>query len=488
MEAPAGCGKTYQGADYARELAISDTSTRLLIMTHTHAACSAFADHIKGVGSRVEIRTIDSIIARIASAYHVGLDLPADVAMWARQRQEGHAELALKVSALLRRYPMIASSLARRHPVVVCDEHQDSSGDQHSVIMALLSEGAKLRLFADPMQRIFKDKSLSGACRPYDWNELTGVANAFEQLDTPRRWEVDCPDLGAWVMRAREGLKEGSKVDLRSNRPQNVNIVFAENQAQRNMEYRLASSERKQVDEFEQREPSLLILTRYNPTAQSFRSFFNRRIPLWEGHTRDGLERLADDIRVHEGDAVALAEATVTFMSETGKGFSASAYGNMLQQEAREGCTSRRRGKPARIQELARLLIAEPDHHGVAKMLHRISELRGSDKDLADIKVDCQREFSEAVWLGDFDTVEAGLHEIAHRRTYSRPKPPTKAISTIHKAKGLERGSVIVMPCDRNTFPDNVESRCLLYVALSRASSRLLLVVSRTNPSPLLDF
>lgn len=75
---------------------------------------------------------------------------------------------------------------------------------------------------------------------------------------------------------------------------------------------------------------------------------------------------------------------------------------------------------------------------------------------------------------------------MTHRRIYSRPKPPEKAISTIHKAKGLECDSVIVMPCDARTFPDKLDARCLLYVALSRTKSRLLLVVSRINPSPIL--
>jgi DNA helicase-2/ATP-dependent DNA helicase PcrA len=100
--------------------------------------------------------------------------------------------------------------------------------------------------------------------------------------------------------------------------------------------------------------------------------------------------------------------------------------------------------------------------------------------------MDCHKEFWDAVHLGDFETADTGLAEITHRRTYSRPMPPEKAISTIHKAKGLECDSVIVMPCDARTFPDKPDARCLLYVALSRAKSRLLLVVPRSNPSPLL--
>ena len=119
-------------------------------------------------------------------------------------------------------------------------------------------------------------------------------------------------------------------------------------------------------------------------------------------------------------------------------------------------------------------------------MLRRLSELTSRNPHFADVKIDCHREFWEATCLGDYDSAENGFAEITHRRVYSRPKPPERAISTIHKAKGLECESVIVMPCDGRTFPDKDEARCLLYVALSRAKNHLMFVVSRSSPSPLL--
>ena len=140
------------------------------------------------------------------------------------------------------------------------------------------------------------------------------------------------------------------------------------------------------------------------------------------------------------------------------------------------------------IQELARLLMDDASHRGVARVLRRLDELRRTDFGFADIEIDCHREFWDAVRLGEFDDVETGLAQLSYRRTYSRPKPPDRAISTIHKAKGLECDSVIVMPCDAKTFPDNPDARCLLYVALSRATSRLMMVVSRNEPSPLILF
>ena len=263
-------------------------------------------------------------------------------------------------------------------------------------------------------------------------------------------------------------------------------MVFAENQARKNLEYQLSTTDRKPIDAFEKSQSSLLVLTHHNQTARALRGFFNRRIPLWEGHTRSALKSLVDAIRGGRGDAGALASSIIVFMNEIGKGFSPSAFGDRFEKEVREGCSASARGKPAVIQELARYLLAEPDHRGVAKMLQRLAELRQSDSNFSDIEMDCHKEFWDAIRLGAFDDVDDGFAEITHRRTYARPKPPEKAISTIHKAKGLECGSVIVMPCDAKTFPDRFDARCLLYVALSRAKNRLLLVVSRNTPSPLL--
>jgi hypothetical protein len=486
VEAPAGCGKTHQGAEYAKDIAEAQQIGRPLILTHTHAACSVFAERTRGSRTRVDIRTIDSLIGQIAAAYHAGLRLPADTAAWVRQTENGHSALASRVAVLVQRYPMIAGAVARRHPVVICDEHQDTSGDQHRIVNAVHREGSTLRVFGDPMQRIFGDRA-PGNETGCDWDALTREASAFTELDTPHRWAQGCPDLGGWTLAARRALRSGGTVDLRDGqRPQSVRVVFAENRAQRNLAYQLAPQDRRAIDAFEQQHGSLFVLTRYNDTATSLRSFFNRRLPLWEGYTRYALDDLVDGIAAAQRDCGALGREVIRFMGEVGVGFTASGFGDVFGREIRERCAIARRGKPAKLQELARLLLVHPDHRGVAAVLRRIAGLADSDADFSEVKLDRKKEFWDAIRLGDFVTVEDGLAEITSRRNYARPKPPLKAISIVYKAKGLECDAAILLPCDRTTFPDNPVARCLLYVALSRAKNRLMLVVSRNNPSPLL--
>jgi hypothetical protein len=436
----------------------------------------------------VQIRTIDSLIAQLASAYHLGLGIPPDTTAWVRQMDDGYAQLARRTAFLLRRHPMIAAALARRYPVVICDEHQDCSDDQHAVALALLAHGARLRIFADPMQQIYKKRTLPGGSAAWTWDGLKAQAQIVEQLDMPHRWASGCPDLGAWTLKVRNVLQTGGKIDLRSGLPASVQVVVAENQAQKALDYQPSGTDRKPIDAFERAQASLLILTHHNATARSFRGLFNRRVLLWEGYTRNALEKLVDALRAAQGDGAAVAAATVAFLKEMGKGFSASAFGDRFQKEVEDGCAARCRGKPAVIQEIARYVVTEPNHRGVAKVLRRLVELKKEGGDFAGIEVDCHKEYWDAIRLGGFDDIDAGMIEITNRRTYTRPRPPDKAISTIHKAKGLECESVIVMPCNAKTFPDTFEARCLLYVAISRAKSRLMLVVSRLQPSPLLQF
>jgi DNA helicase-2/ATP-dependent DNA helicase PcrA len=293
--------------------------------------------------------------------------------------------------------------------------------------------------------------------------------------------------LGALTLRWRTALKAGGHVDLRGKLPPSVRIVYADNVAERWRDFRASKTDREAIDAFEKEQESLLVLTHFNDTAMSLRSFFYRRIPIWEGHTRPALDRLVADTVAANRDPAKLAMGVSAFLAEVAKGFTRSAFGDTFEEEIREGCTRTRRGQPKAIQELARLLVSEPDHRGVAKVLRRVAEYRDQGKAFKDVAFDLPSEYWDAVRLGDFEMPDDGLAEIKHRRSYTYPQPPPRSISTIHKAKGLECKSAIVVPCDAKVFPDKLESRCLLYVALSRATEHLVLVIPRHDPSPLLQ-
>ncbi|RUV13498.1 UvrD-helicase domain-containing protein, partial [Mesorhizobium sp. M5C.F.Ca.IN.020.32.2.1] len=293
IEAPAGCGKTHQGANYARDVAGTLGSGRLLILTHTHGACGVFAARTAHAGDRVEIRTIDALITQIAIAYHRILDLPADPSVWVyKDGGAGFALMARKVAGLLSAQRMIARALARRYPVIICDEHQDTTPDQHAVIMAIHREGAALRIFGDPLQRIFGAEKTDRALRSDRdrWEELK-AAGASERLDHPHRWKDGCPQLGSWVLEARQQLDSGRPIDLTGRLPLSLRVLEGDNIAQAAGGYMLERAQARPIWNHVRAADEIMVLAG-NRLIGGLNAFLGRTLPIWEGHRRDHLAAL----------------------------------------------------------------------------------------------------------------------------------------------------------------------------------------------------
>lgn len=488
IEAPAGCGKTYQAAEYAREAASALThGQKVLILTHTHAACSVFAARTAGVGSRVQIGTIDSLITQIGAAYSRALELPNDVAAWAyAQGESGFDQLARKVHALLSQSAAVSGALVARYPIVICDEHQDASEAQHGVVMTLGTAGARLLVFADPMQAIYGTE-IERAAQLQRWTELQRAADIVEVLDRPHRWNNGSPALGEWILDARRSLQQGGVIDLRGRLPETLTVIEADNQAQRHGNYQVGREERRPIDRIVRRHNNLLVLSAQNSTVRGLNAFWGRHIPIWEGFTRTALSQLTIRCRQHTGNALYLAQAFCEFVSEVGIGFTPSSFSNRLLQEVETACAVLCRGKPAQLQRLARCILLSPNHAGVGQALNLLNDFINNEPAFQGITIDLRREFREALYLANFDDPEQGMSQLNSQRARVPPVMPRQAISSIHKAKGLECDNALTLPCDSQHFSASAKNRCLLYVALSRASSTLTLVVSPKAPSPLLQ-
>lgn len=489
VEAAAGCGKTYQGASYARDAMTTPGDGRLLILTHTHAACSVFAERTKGAGSRVEIKTIDALIMQISTAYHQALGLPSNLSSWAwRDNGSGFAIMAAKVAAFLGAHPMVAKALATRYPVIVCDEHQDSSADQHEVVMALHRGGAMLRIFGDPLQRIYGGRTAAEAKADQARWEALKQAATCGVLDTPHRWQTGCAELGKWIRSARESLKANKPIDLTGGLPDSLTILRASNVARQHGGYSLSKDQRRPIDQLVNEMDQLMILASQNDLVTALRAFWMRKIPIWEGHTRDALAGLVAVLREKHGNAEGLAQGLIEFVSSVSVGFTQRSHGDRLLQEITEGCIRKTTGKPANIQAIARLILGNPSPKGVSDAIELIRDLVKAKGDgFLDVKIDRRVELGDAIRLGAFADAEEGFAEIARRRSYSRPSPPSRTLSSIHKAKGLECDHVMVMACDRTQFSSTSYAKCKLYVAISRAKRSLTLVVPDTNTSPLFE-
>ena len=487
VEAPAGCGKTFQGAAYARDVSEGLSQGRLLILTHTHGACGVFAERTQGLSARVDIRTLDSLISQVATLYRHALGLPDNLSTWAYQNDgEGFEIMADKVAAYLERHPIVREAIARRYPVIICDEHQDANQAQHRAIMALGQGGSRLRIFGDPLQAIFantkSDRAMAAALA--QWEALKANA-AFDELDHPHRWQGGTPALGRWILAARTELKAGRPIGLNGPPVDGLTIVRADNLSNVRTAYLLGRADRASIDAAA-RGP-IMVLAATNERVRALSAFWGRRIPIWEGHTRSALADLVQLAKTHKGDAVQIAQGVAQFAaSVAGSGFSASTHGDRLVKEVRDGCAKPARGKPGNIQRMARHVLAAPDHQGVAHALQELSDLVTAKADgFGDVQVVHRSELRDAIRLKGFACPDEGYAEIARRRSHAMPAPPIRTLSTVHKAKGLECDSALLIAGDRDQFSSTQYARCKLYVALSRAKRSLTIVVSQNNPSPL---
>jgi len=488
IEAPAGCGKTFQAAAYARGLCKANIAGKLLVLTHTHAACSVISTRTQNMRDKIEILTIDSLIFQIATAYRLPLNLPEDIATWVRQNS--YEELAIKTAAFLKIYPFITKHLASLYPFVLCDEHQDASGAQDEIIQLIGNAGAKLRIFGDPMQIIpgGRGQDATVAEAQARWEELKAKA-AFAELKISHRWQNTNPALGEWILKARLQLGAGEPITLPENPIDGLNVLFAENGAQHNgQQYRLQTDDWPRLNAEVNSDSSKFILAKNNNVVKALRSAFGRRVPIWEGHTRKYVDQFIENLTGAAGDPSRVTDAFIECLQNLMVGFSNTEYANRLRSEIRQITPNPRGEKPPELKQMAAYIIESPCHKGTASAAQHLRNLiRTNAPGFTDLKIDLSNELSDIIKLRDVDDLTKGWIELNRRRSRSFPKPSRKSLSTIHKAKGLEKAHVMLMGCDAQHFSNGAAKRNLLYVGMSRATHQLTIVVSQNNPSPLIQ-
>ncbi|RYY23970.1 MAG: helicase [Sphingomonadales bacterium] len=482
VEAPAGCGKTYQAAAYAQWWA-EHREGRTLILTHTHAACDVFREQTSAIRTRTHVTTIDGFVTQIASCYHETLGLPPDVARWAHDAgEDGFEQVAYHVERLLLGSSAFRAAVIARYPNIVCDEHQDTNAAQHQIVMLLIEAGAKVRVFGDPSQAIYAKRVPARAAHRQRWQTLVERADHVEDLDFPHRWRRGSMALGEWALLARRALADGSPVDLRGARPEGLTVIEADNVGH-HAQFRL-NREGSRVWRAVDTDQTLMVLSPTSALVAGINGYLRRTLPIWEGHRRSSLDALVRACEASSGNAAALAVAVRAFIEGTVTGFTSS-IAQRFEHEVATSAGGRCRGMPLELQTMARLLLDYPDHRGVSRSIRHLKEALGHCDAMSDIKINMQREFNEACRLDEFEGAAAGHAELTRRRTMAKTFMPRRLISTVHKAKGLEVANVLLMPCDATTFAGSEYKRCLLYVALTRATNSLTLVVSRERPSPL---
>lgn len=485
VEAPAGCGKTYQAADLALRLTHQlRPGQEILLLTHTNAAVRELQHKAARRRRRVHAATLDAFALQLAAPYatNLGLQVPLRVA-----HPDGVAfkDLARAAARLLRKAPRVAAAIAGHYPVVILDEHQDARLVQHEMARLLADAStnphpARLRIFGDPCQAIYgfeDDEAMA------DWHDIVGDADFAGEMTTPHRWKAN-PQLGRWMLTARRALFSNRPLPLDSA-PSDVQVQWLDEldelpNPQRSQPVRAVIGPLHRA--LNDKDGSVAVLADTNAYVRGLRRAASRRLAIQEGSDVELASQALEQASDRAGEPQPMAHALLDLLRETATGFTAQAYDQVARRLTTGKVDLRRQRKYLTFLQLFEPLYDQPTLVVWCQTAGQI--LRHPPPE---VYIDLPANFRVLASLRpppDEDpqlSLQAALQQ--RRHTYS---VPTRCASTIHKAKGQQYDHVIIPYCTARRFPDTRRARRLLYVAITRAQQSLTLMVSTEHPSPLI--
>lgn len=470
VEAPAGCGKTYTACAYAREICGSLPDGRqVLVLAHTNAAVEEFSRRTRDVRSKIRVTTFDSLALQLVAPYAEALGLPAKLRPGDIGDRVPYAAISYRAMDLLHRCPIVARTLSAIFPVVILDEHQDASRTQHAIAIALRDAGSKVRGFGDPMQAIFDDD------RP-PWTEICEDADTLVSLSTPHRWRAN-PDLGQWILSAREALKKGSPVPI-DTAPDCVKIISLGDDDvgygsgnPRDYSRLLSSGNASNV----------VILTARTKSIDMLRQASANRATIYEGSVFQHLYDAFDQFELNRGSPKELAMNALDLIGKTFTGLVKARRQRIERSLTREQVEFGRLHLVTPLLKTLKIFYEQPNIVGAGAVARSL--LSECPEFLTVHRPAAWQILSSILPYGAdaYEQLQAGA--IAHKSARRRP---AYSVGTIQRIKGLEFERVIIFNVSQTHFTNDEYGRKLLYIALSRAKASLTLIVPKKGQSHLL--
>lgn len=477
VEAPAGCGKTYEAVGLACAIGAElPQEASVLLLTHTHAAKNEFSRRAATTtgATRVRVSTIDSFLVDMCMPHAAALGLPYPLRTALAEKAVKLPEIAQKALELVRRCPLIAEVIATRHPVIILDEHQDASVTQHDVVDTIAATAdMRLRIFGDPMQAIYD----FGETETLSWSALVGSADAHCMLSQPWRWSKNVA-LGTWINDARQRL---AALQSLPPIPRDIGVSMvtvpglSDPGFATHFDVRLVSPLRSLSSN-----SSSAVLTYMNHRADALVIQTGGSFTLNEGAefslARDTVKALCDAAQ----DARKLAAIVVEMLSASTVGFDASRKTQCLSALKASGIDAGRKKNVSTILDALNEIYSKPSVATACRAFGRI--MRSPPDWLKRTKFPRNLDAIAAIGDSSEEPREALESIVAHDRQLARTVP--RSISTIHKAKGLEYEAVLLWNFSSTDFPMDRKSAKLLYVAISRPTNQLMLVAPGQSLSP----
>jgi hypothetical protein len=474
VEAAAGCGKTHEAVTAAVALGETLSSGReVLLLTHTNAARSVFESRIATGRAKVRMQTIDSLALEVVQRYapHLGLQQPVvpDAVHCGHPSFDEVKRLAAKV---LCDAPAVAEGLAWCHPVILVDEHQDSSEEQHQIAHRIASAGpTRVRYFGDRLQSIYGFAGGGAA-----WDALCDTHDEVV-LTNGHRWNNNA-ELRDWLADARRALLADKPIRL-ARRPECVRVhewigAPPAPTTKGHCPEVLALLRQLRLP------PRTAVLVCDNAHG---RGLVERLGPgpvtLYEGadagEPRTWLEKA---IRL-EGDPAGLARLLAQLLGAWGPGVPPSRVAELELVCTPGGIEAGKRKNILPLVDICRPLYEDPTPATWLRAFNaaivRRKQLgwralrRDATRLLAGTPVD--------------DDLLAGLLATARARS-QKVQPPDRAVMTVHRAKGSEFDTVVLPYVSGSNFGSSRDDAKKLYVAITRPQSTLHLFLSRDDPSP----
>lgn len=537
--APPGTGKTSLAARIAARYAIRlKRHERVLLLTFSNQARSELerevAAHVSAaVRSQVDVTNYHRFFWTLVSRYRRALSLPEDMRITSSRKRQAlirgasrqHSRLAQTALDELAEYrypglhpapavdepelekmlavvegehreghlvfgdfgalwmrlvveqPTVRAALQARYPVVIADEHQDSSAIQDALIRDL---GTTHVIFADPMQLIHEWRGADASRLERHLQEC----DDHIVLNTAHRWHDD-PSLGLWLLDVRARL---AGEDRPGRRPAVVKVTLTD--PTHGVNAMLGALRIAVLTARRAGARGVAVMASSNDDVAKIRRFLCRAgmypAQLGLGHAFDRLIDLPD---VLQGmDKQTAAAGIIETIAGLVPGVEATA---VTQAQGRLRADS---SDAARASPHVRLLLKAADHGyaaGAAGYFTGVVEGVGALRELG-FHAPAQEEvrlYRQAARETELETqIEAFERAFAAASHLAWRADSGVLTMTVHQSKGREFDAVILYDASAASFnPADEERMRLFYVAITRARHRWEIIARRGSETRLID-
>lgn len=457
IELPAGAGKTQLVAEIAAANAAN--SGRSLILTHTHTGVDAMRRRLRSLQvptSAAHITTIDSwsfqLARRMPFIAEMSIPDPPD---WGAK-----ATYCSAASRVIQCHH-IRQVLKFSYQLVLVDEYQDCSLDQHQIVRSV-SAAVPTIVLGDRLQGLFdfeRDTPL------VQWQEdVQSHFPDYPTATTPWRWRDTAPDLGDWL--------QSTRGPLRSNRPVNLHGAplswhqFPRDPKERqNLIYSVLKSRPS---------GSVVAIGRFRnglvATARRLHGRYKVMEPL-HGSQAPDFCALVDG-----GPGPALATGTAEFAKQCLAGVADILTTQRIDRMATGNAPRVKDPRAAKTIEAFTWLLTTGNPADVLRALNAARVIPGSSLHCAELWHEVRATLQLAVRDANVPTTELLTRQRA-RSSHSGRRAYPATISTPQLIKGLEYDHAIILDGDGYT-PEE------LYVALTRGRQTLTVLSKSATLAP----